>query len=100
MAQYRQEHRDQGGFLIHPDLLATRFREGDRLLCDGTYRSRATTQAWVVACACRDAIRMLDVQAALTAVPGGGHAARKFRVMCADHLSDTGVTDARRTPPG
>lgn len=70
--------------MLDAEQLAVRFREGDRRFCDGAYRSRATTQAWVVACARRDPIRMLDVQAALFAVPGGSAAARKFRILCAE----------------
>ncbi|MBK1666492.1 hypothetical protein CKO28_00360 [Rhodovibrio sodomensis] len=79
--------------MVSADLLATRFREGDRLLSDGAYRSRETTQAWVVVCACRSPLRMMDVQARLLDTPGGRNAARRFREMCARY---TVLAGARR----
>ena len=77
-------------------LLATRFREGDRMRCDGAYRSRSTTQTWVVRAALRDPARLLAVYAELRDVPGGRRAAEKFRKLADQALAAaTGSCGAR-----
>ena len=82
--------------------LAARFREGNDFRCAGRYRSRETVQAWVVACAAKHPLGMLDVYRELAAVSGGGYAAEKFRELCVQFEAE--VTRVRAgaatVPPG